>query len=128
MGVAGGGEQRLLQQIFPIARERRPGDQPTRHRVGAPAAAGQDDVVVIFQLARVAQRQGRQIQRLQRHDQPKACRRIYAQGVSGNAPPVAGDQGDLLGLGDQIADGQDQACLADHDAIAQALDAQGLGG
>jgi hypothetical protein len=128
VGVARRGEQGLVEQIFPVAGERRPGDHPSGDGVGPPAAAGQDDGIVPLQVARIAQRQGRQLQRLERVDQAEAGHGVIAENVGGNPAPFVGDQGDLVGLGDQIADGQHQAVVADDDSVAQPLGAQRLGG
>jgi hypothetical protein len=76
----------------------------------------------------VAQRQGRQVQRLQRLHQAEAGHRVDAQHMARHAHAVVAGEGDLLGLHDQVAHGQHQAAGVDHRGVADAVHAQAGGG
>ena len=77
---------------------------------------------------RIAERQRRQVEPRERLHQAEAGRLVVAEHVAGHDAAVVEVQPDRLGLGDQIADGEHQAVLADQHAVAGALGAERLGG
>ena len=68
--------------------------------------------------------QRRQIEPAERLHQAEAGLLVIGERMGGNDAPVVARQPDLLGFGDQIADGQHQPVLADDHAAALPLGAQ----
>ena len=125
--MGGIGEERRVQQVFPIAGEFLPRGDAAGERAGAPADAAQHDAVAGLRRSRRADRQRLEIETAERLHQAEAGFPIEAERMAFHHPAVAEMQPDGLGLGDQIADGQHQP-VADHHAIAGALGAERLGG
>src|SRR5579872_203909 len=121
------GENRLIEQIFPIAGELLFADNMRLDRL-SPAAACDDDGIAGLHVAHPAKLQGRQVETAQRLDQAKAALLIVSQRVRRNDAAVIAGQPNALRFGDQIADGEDKAAVLDHDAIAGALRAENVGG
>ena len=48
--------------------------------------------------------------------------------MAGNDASIMRREPDLVGLGDQVSDGEDKSVLADHDAAALAQGAEASGG
>ena len=127
IGMRGVGEDRLFQQVFPIAGEFLPGGDLARHRARAPAGAADHDVVADFGRGRRADRQPIEIDAAERLHQAEAGDGIEAQRMAFDHAAVAEMQPDRLGFGDQIADRQHQSVI-DHHAIAGALGPERLRG
>jgi len=121
-------EERFFQIVFPIAGERRPGEQPARLGVGAAAGARGDDPVFAAKQTRVSNRQRRQVQWLERVHQAKSRRLVGAEDMSRHAASIACGEDHLVRFGDQVADRQNQAFDADDDSVADAVCAKRLGG
>ncbi len=119
-----GGEDGVVQQILPVAGELLARDDAAGDRALAPARAGQDHFFTQRRVPSLGQGQHRDGQGLQRLHQAKAGGLVEAQHMARDLLAFAGGQGDVVGLGDQIADGQDDAVLADQDAVADPLSAQ----
>ena len=125
------GEDRLVDEIFPVAGEFLLGDD-----VGVDMLAdtvGERHGVADIGLPGVAELDRRQAERRQRLHQAEAGLLIVGQRMRGNHSAVLVGQPDFLGLGDQIADGEHHAILADEDAIAgpfgaKRLRRKGIGG
>ena len=121
-------EDRLVEHILPVAGELLLGDDARGHRVLAPAGAGHHHALADLGILGAAERQGRQIEASQRLQQAEAGLLVEGQHVAGNDASAAVADPDGLGLGDQIADGEHQAVVADDDAVPRPLGAQRLGG
>ncbi len=65
--------------------------------------------------------------RAERLHQAEAGLLVVAEHMTGRDAAVAEGQPDLLGLGDQIADRENDAVVADEDAVAGALGTERLG-
>ncbi len=123
-GVRRAGEDRLVQHIFPIAGELFPGHDLRRHRAGGAAGAGDDHLVADRRVTGIADRHRRHVQRLQRLQQAEARRLVHAQNVPRDLAAFPGRQHDVVRLGDQIADGQDDPVFADHRPMADPFGAE----
>ena len=125
--MGGRGEDRLVEKIFPIAGEFLLADNHRAHRF-CPGAGGDRHGIAELGLARAAELERRAIEVAQRLDEAEAGLRIDGERVSRGDPALSVGEPDVLGLGDQIADRQHKAALADDDAAAGALLAERLGG
>ena len=126
MRMRGGGEDRVFQQVFPIARE-----FLTRHhlrgdRPGLSAGTADDHFRARFQLCGIAHQHGGHTKGSQRLNKPETGGIVIGQRVPGHRAPIGGGQPDLIGFRDQIADSQHKPVIADHDTLTQALGAQRL--
>ncbi len=128
LGWDGGGEDRLVEHIFPVSGEFLLGDHPRRHRAMQAAGAGDDHPVADRGPARTADREGRQVHPGQRLDQAEAGLLVIGQGMARHRRAGDRRQPHRFGLGDEIADGQDEPAVPDQDAVAGALGAERLGG
>src|SRR6185369_8082366 len=70
---------------------------------------------------RDAERRRRDAERRERLHETEAGSLVVGDDAGGNAATVAGDELDLVGLEDEVADRQDDAVVADQDARALAL-------
>jgi hypothetical protein len=119
-------EDRVVEQIFPIA-----GELLLRHDAGLDGpvhAVGEHDGIADPGLCRVAEIQRREPKMAKRLDEPEAGLLVVGERVRRDETPVLAGQPDFLGLGDQIADGEHQAILADDHAAALAAGAEHRGG
>ena len=114
VGMGGAGEDRLVEEIFPIAGEFLLGRDPRRHRALPAAAAGDDHALADPDPRRAAERQRRQVEPAQRLDQAEAGLLVIGQRMARDGAAVIGVDPDRLGLGDEIADGEDQPVVADR--------------
>ena len=121
------GEDRLVEHVFPIAGEFLPRGDAAGDRTRAPAGAADHHALADLGRLRCAERQCRQVDLAERLHQAEAGLLVGAERVALDHAAVAQMQPDLLGLGDQIADGQHQPVVDQH-AVAGALAAQGVGG
>jgi hypothetical protein len=124
--MGGGGEDRLLQQIFPIAGEFLLADDLGAEGL-APAPARDHDRLAELDRAGAAELERRQAEPAQGLDQAEARLLVIGQDMAGGDPSVDIGQPDALRLGDQIADGQDETVGADNHAAAGTLRAQDRG-
>jgi hypothetical protein len=124
--MRGMGEDRLVQQIFPVTGEFLLCCDMAGNRPRAPAGAAHHDAVADFGSARGAKRQRIEIDMAQRLHQAEAAHGIEAECVAFHHPAVAKMQPDGFRLGNQIADRQHQP-VVDHHAIAGALGTQRIG-
>ena len=127
-GMGGGGEDRVVQHVLPVAGEFLARGDGAAERVAAAAGAGQHRRVAGLRAGAGLHLQRRQVEAAERLDQAEAGLEIVGEGVAGDGAAVMGGEPDRLGLGDQVADGGDQPVRADHHAAAGALRAEGLGG
>ena len=131
--MPGRGEDRFLDQVLPVA-----GELLARHdigRDGMPSAsrAGQNDPFAVPGVARVAEGERRQVERFQGLDETETGRLVVAQYVSRDDAAAMRLQQHLLGFRHQVADGENDPILADHDPVAAPLDPErvrriGVGG
>ena len=126
IGMRGMGEDRLVQQIFPIAGEFLLGRDLARDRPRASAGAADHDAVADLVRRRTSRAAADRCRA-----RPSACTRpkpdleIEAERMALHDAAVAEMQPDGFGLGDEIADGQHQPVVDQH-AIAGALGAERL--
>ena len=125
--MGGGGEDRLVEEIFPIAGELLLADHHRPDRLGSRAGRHRH-LIAELRLARSSELERRTIERAQRLHQAEAGLAIDRERVSGGDAAFGVGEPDALGLHDQIADRQHQTALADDDAAARPLLAQRLGG
>src|SRR3569832_2238960 len=111
-----GDEDRLIEQILPVAGELLLGDDRRAHRIAGAVDKGHG----IAQACRTgfAQRQGRQIELPQRLDKTKATLLVVSERVAGDDATILRCEPHLLSLGDEVPDGEDEALLGDHHAAA----------
>ena len=121
------GENRLVQQVFPIAGEFLLGRDVARDRARAAADAADHDAVADLRGSGRTERQRIDVDAAERLHQAETGFGIEAQRVTFHHAAIAEMQPDRFGLGDQIADGQHQSVVDQH-AVAGALGAEGFGG
>src|SRR5580658_10929417 len=125
--MSGRGEDRLLEQIFPISRVLLLADH--RSADGLPAAAtGKDHGIVRRKLARAAEWERRHAEPTQRLHQAEPGLPVMGEHVPGDGAAVGRAEPEALGLDDEIADGEHETAFADHHAAAAALRAEDRGG
>lgn len=121
------GEDRVVQKVFPVAGKlAAASDLHLERRLLATHAR---NVGLAAQLQRIgiAEHQMFQPDRLLGADQAEAAFVVVADDVGGPVVAIDVGDGDGVGFHDQVADGDDQAILADQDTVALALCAQRLG-
>ena len=121
------GEDRFVEHVFPIAGKFLFRRDARGERAGAPADAAEHHAFAELGRFRGAERQRLQVKFGERLHQAEAGFLVEAERGAFDRAAVAEMQPDGFRLGDQIADGEDQA-VADDDAVAGALDAQRFGG
>ncbi len=126
VGMRGVSEQRLIQQIFPIAGKLLLGGDLARDRPGAPAGAAQHDFIADAGGSRRAERQRGNVEAAKRLNQPKAGFEIKAESVTLHHAAIIEVQPHRFGLRDQVADRQHQS-VVDHDPVAGPLGAEIIG-
>jgi len=119
MGMGQGGEQRLVEQIFPIAGEFARGNEIDFEHPSTPAMAGGDHGIAPAQGRRVAQVQMGRIQPPQGLNQSHATGEVVAHDMGGAGRAVIGRQSDCLGFRHQIADGDGQSARINQHGIAR---------
>ena len=118
------GEDGVVEQVLPIARELAPaGDLDLERRL---LAAQPRDIGLAAQLQRVgiAEAHRLEVDRPVGAHQAEAAFIVVAHDVGGQFVAVDVGDGDAVGLHDQVADGEDQAVVADQGAVTLALGAQ----
>ena len=121
------GEDRVLEHVFPIAGEFLPRGDARRDRAGAAAGAAEHDALADLRLGGRADRQRRQVELGQRLHQAEAGLLVDRERMARRDAAVMHVDPDGLGLGDQVADREDQAVAEQH-AVAGALVAERLRG
>ncbi len=119
-------ENRVVEQILPIAGEFLPGDDIRLDR--PPGSVGKHDGIADLGTRCIAEVQRGQIELAQRLHQAESGFLVVGQRMRRNHAPITGRQPDFLGLGDQIADGEHQPVFADDHAAAFAQAAERPGG
>src|SRR5437764_9036073 len=104
------------------------GNDRRRDRVTPPALGRHDDAVASPDPRFGAKLHRRHRKPPERLDQTESGLLVIGQHMPRDSPADARGEPDGLGLGDQIADRQDEAVLADQDAAAGPLGTQGPGG
>src|SRR5262249_56635217 len=109
-------EDRLVEQVFPVAGEFLAGSDAGSDRVVASAGAGNYDRLAHHGLPRLPERQCGHVEAIQPLQQAAPTLPVVAKHMAGSDP--TGGEGDphLPGLGDQIADGEQDAVLAVENA------------
>ena len=94
MRMGRGGEDRLVEDILPVAGEFLLRDDPGRDRAGAPAGARDDDALAKARGLRIAERQRRQVEPAERLHEAEARRLVVAEDVALHGAAVAGHEPD----------------------------------
>ena len=115
------GEQGLVEHVLPVARELALVEHLRPECVGAPAAAQHDRGVADLERLRRAPRQRRELEGPERLHHAEARREVVSERMPRHDAAVQRRDPDRFGLGDEIADRQDQPVAADGDAAAHAL-------
>src|ERR1700674_5964082 len=102
VGVRGRGEQRLVEEVFPVAGELLLGHDLGRHRAFAPAGARHYHLVADLGGTGAAERERRKIELGERLYQAEARRWVVAEAVPGHHAAVGQMQPDLVGLADDM--------------------------
>lgn len=97
---------------------------------GAPASAGaaDNDAFAEGHAARIAEPRGRNVERAERLHEAETSRLVVAENMARRDAAGSGGEPDLLRLGDQVANGQDDSVLADQHGVPGPFRAQGRGG
>ena len=118
----------LIDQIFPIAREFLACDDLGSERMGLPSTTPDHDLIARLQMTGIAQGQHRHPQGFERLHQTETALIIVSEHMGLHDPTLVGGQPDFFGLGNQVADGDDEAIIPNDNALARPLRAERLGG
>ena len=119
------GEQRLVEQVFPVAGEFAAREHTRLQRMAAAAVA--DDEHVVGPDRRIRGRCARSAATSSLPSgstSPRPCDRIVGERVAGHDGAGMRGEPDRFGFGDQVADRQHEAVVVDDDAVAGALGAE----
>ena len=125
--MGGGREDRLVEEILPVAGELLLADHHRVDRLG-PGAGRDRHRIAELRLARAPELERRTIERAKRLHEAEAGLAVDRERVAGGDAAFGVGEPHVLGLHDQIADRQHKTALADDDAAARPLLAQCLGG
>ena len=128
VGMRRRGEDGLVQHVFPVAGELALGGHAGVEGTPATALAGDDHEIADLQRGRGAELQRGHVEAAERLHQAEARFEVVAQRVARQHAAVARRQPDRFRLGDQVADGDDEAAIADEDPVAGPLRPQNAGG
>ena len=118
------GEDRAVEEIFPVSGERPARNHIGQRRVVAAAVVDHEYRVALDEAGRIAEGQRRSIERDDRaHERQSGCM-VIADHRCRKLAAASVDQSDLFGLDDEVTDREHQAVGTDHDAGALALAAQ----
>ena len=126
--MRGRGEDGLVEDVFPVARELALGEHRCLERVLASALPDQENLVANGAVGRRTAGDRFDAQAAQRQHQPEPGDLVVGKRMARHHRAVVGGEPDGLRLGDQVTDGEDQAVVADHDAVADTLCAENAGG
>ena len=118
-------EDRLVEQVLPVRRER--GAWTRRTRSVASSAPPPLTIIIGSRSASLAESPsgiGRDVERHDGSHQAEAGRVVVGDHPRRQRAAAGVDDADLVGLDDQVADGEDQPVVADDDAAAFALGAE----
>jgi hypothetical protein len=118
------GEQRLVEQVFPVAGELVLRDQPRRQRVMPPAVRDRVDGVAGRQRVRASTRDRRDAEVPERLHEPEARDEVDRDRVRVDGAAVARRQLDVGRLGHEVPDRHREPVLADDDGAAGAIGAE----
>jgi hypothetical protein len=118
------GEDRLVQEVFPVARELALGHDLDADRVGAPAGRTDDRRVLLGHVGRGAEHRRLDPKRLDRAHEPEAGLVVVGDRMGLHDASAHRGQRHLVGLRDQIADGEHETLLVDDDAAALPVGAE----
>src|SRR6516164_4472777 len=123
-GVGGCGKDRVVEHVFPIAGKFLTGDDPRRDGVTATALGGHDRAIAGADAYSDPEIDRRNVQFAQGLDETEAGLLVVGEDMTRYGTATGGGEPDRLGLGDEIADGQDEAVLADQYTAAGAFGAE----
>src|SRR5207302_467182 len=96
-GMGGRGEQRLVEQVFPIAGELALRDQACFERVRQTAVADHEDIVVDAGCGYAAASERRRVELAERDDQTETGCEIVGERMAGNRRAAVGRKPDRFG-------------------------------
>src|SRR6185436_19806985 len=118
------GEHRFVEHVLPVAGELALGEYARLERARPPAVAGDDDVAADLHRRHAAAHERRDAELAERLHQAEAGGLVVGEREAADHRALVGGHPDRARLGDQVADGEDEAVLADDDAVADALGAE----
>ena len=122
------GKDRFVEDVFPIAGEFLFGDDAGRDRALPPAEAADHHALADRGIGGLADVERGHVELGERLHQAKPGLLIVAEHMARHRTAVTERNPDRLRFGNQIADGQHQAVVANEDAVAGALGAERLRG
>ena len=122
--VGRGNEDRIVQHVFPIARELLATDDPGLDRVVTASGRGEDRFMSRFEPVGIAKLKDRDVDLPKRLDQPEPRLLIVGKRMTGNGAAVVRCHPDRLGFSDEITDRRNQAVIADEHTAAATLGAK----
>lgn len=127
MGMGGGGEIGLFEEIFPIAREFVPREQPRLDRGRGATARGEDHGIAEPEGGTAAESEAGDRQAPEKEEHAEAGHEIVAQEVRFHRPAFRSEP-HPFGLGHEITDGDREATAFEQHRAAFALGAEDRGG
>ena len=106
VGMGRGGEDAFFEDVFPIARELTLGDHVGADRAAAATIPRDDDRSAFGQIPGSSQQHGRQAEGAQGLYQAESRCLVVSDDMCGDSLSLVGGQPDFVGLGDEIADGE----------------------
>src|SRR6185295_17527955 len=119
---------RLVEHVLPVAGELALSEHRGAQRARPTAVARDHHVLADAAGARGASRERPYAELGEGLHQPEAGGLIVAERKRRHHDALVGGEPDGARLGDEVADGEDEAVVADHDAVADALGAEDLRG
>ena len=126
--VGGRGEDRLLQEILPVAREFPLEDDLRRHRLRDAPVSGEHHVVSLGERVGGPEGEAGHRKALERLHQGEPRLLIVGDDVGRDGDIRIVDDPHRLGLGDEIADGEDEPGVVDRDSVSRPLGPENGGG
>ena len=124
LGMSRRGEQGFVEHILPVARELPLVDDPRLERVRVAAVANDDYVVFGLDQSGRSLHERLDAETAERLHQAEAAGEVVCQRIALHHGAVVGGKPDGFGFGDQIADGKDEAVVANDDAVSGPLGTQ----
>ena len=128
LGCGGAVKMALVEHVFPVAGELALRGDAGVQRVPPAALAGNDDEVAHLQRGRGAELERGHAEAAERLHEAEPGFEVVAQRMAREHAAVARREPDRVRLGDQVADGDDEAARADEDAVPGPLRPQDAGG
>ena len=116
-----GGEKGFVEHVLPVPGELAFGDDAPGDECVSATVAGKDNRIAHVARRAHAEIHGRRRQWLKGLDEPESGFLIVAEDMAGDGQALVVRDPERLRFGHQIADGQHEAGVADHHAVAHPL-------